>query len=186
MPFASQTSNFVVQRTFRFPPCHSTAFDLIPLISESSFRRSAKDAASFSPCIESQTTDSDGMIIRNESSVSMWADRELRFVDPKRVRTGGDEELGDSHTPIENRSQVHLIETLWNVGTFRVVGPPWFFPLAQQNPLPSPIFWRHFPQPASFDDSSQESVFIQSIAFRNSSRNATWTIEAVSLTKSRP
>lgn len=139
MPFASQTSNFVVQRTFRLPPCHSTASDLIPLISESSFWRSAKDAASFSPCIDSGIADSDGMIIRNESSVSMWADRELRFVDPKRVRTGGDEKFGDSHTPIANRSQVHLRDSLkrWNLSRGRST---LVFPTRSTKPPPQPPF----------------------------------------------
>ena len=38
--------------------------------------------------------------MRNDSSVSISADRELRFVDPKRVRTGGDDEFGESQTPV--------------------------------------------------------------------------------------
>lgn len=139
IPFTSQTNNFVVQRTFLPPPCHSTAFDLIPLISESSFWRSAKDAASFSPWIDSETADSDEMTIRNESSVSMLADRELRFVDPKRVRTGRDEEFGDSHTPISNRSQVHLMrlcETLdLSRGRSTLV-----FPTRSTKPPPHPPF----------------------------------------------
>lgn len=48
--------------------------------------------------------------MRNESSVSICADRELRFVDPKRVRIGGDDELGDSHTPISSKRQVRLMK----------------------------------------------------------------------------
>lgn len=35
-----------------------------------------------------------------DSSVSMWAERELRFVDPNRVRTGGDDESGETHIPV--------------------------------------------------------------------------------------
>ena len=34
-----------------------------------------------------------------DNSVSMWAERELRFVDPKRVRTGGSVGLGDTQIP---------------------------------------------------------------------------------------
>ena len=37
--------------------------------------------------------------MRNESSVSIWADREFKLVDPKRVRTGGADGLGESQIP---------------------------------------------------------------------------------------
>lgn len=43
----------------------------------------------------------------NESSVSISADRELRFVDPKRVNTGDESALGDSHKPFEKIKQIH-------------------------------------------------------------------------------
>lgn len=46
------------------------------------------------------TCGSDGRIMRKDSSVSMWADRELRLVEPKRVRIGGADGVGDSHIPV--------------------------------------------------------------------------------------
>lgn len=42
---------------------------------------------------------SDGSIIMNESSVSMCADREFRFVDPKSVRMGKVFGVGESQRP---------------------------------------------------------------------------------------
>jgi len=44
--------------------------------------------------------------MRNESSVSIWADREFKLVDPKRVRTGGVDGLGESQIPTEINSDV--------------------------------------------------------------------------------
>jgi hypothetical protein len=41
----------------------------------------------------------DGNTITNESSVSRCADRELRLVEPKRVRIGSDLDEGDNQIP---------------------------------------------------------------------------------------
>jgi len=87
--------NFVDQRTFRCLPFHSPAFDLIIATSwPSSLRNAAKSvAAVVLACF------SGGDIIKKDSSVSISADRELRFVDPKRVKIGGVKAFGDSHKP---------------------------------------------------------------------------------------
>lgn len=46
------------------------------------------------------TAGSDGRIMRNDSSVSICAERELRFVEPNKVRIGGAEDVRDSHIPV--------------------------------------------------------------------------------------
>jgi len=43
---------------------------------------------------------SEGMTMRKDSSVSRCAERELRFVEPKSVSTGGEVGVGESHIPI--------------------------------------------------------------------------------------
>jgi hypothetical protein len=49
--------------------------------------------------VEATTVDDCGTTIKKDNSVSMWADRELRFVEPNRVSMGSESAVGDSHMP---------------------------------------------------------------------------------------
>lgn len=44
--------------------------------------------------------------MRKDSSVSRFAERELRFVDPKSVRMGGDVDVGESQIPITMNDEI--------------------------------------------------------------------------------
>ena len=44
---------------------------------------------------------SDRVSMKNESSVSRFADRELRLVDPNRVKIGSETALGDTQIPVD-------------------------------------------------------------------------------------
>lgn len=96
--------NFVDQRTLRWPPFHSTAFNLILATSWSnSWRNFEISELGSCKATESDAADrawfSGGNIIKKDNSVSISADRELRFVDPNRVKIGEVESLGESHKP---------------------------------------------------------------------------------------
>lgn len=83
----------VDQRTLLEAPFHSDACDLMP--SNSRARLWRKVGVS-----EAEVGSSSGGInIMKESSVSIWADLELRFVDPNKVRKGKVDDAEDSHIP---------------------------------------------------------------------------------------
>lgn len=56
-----------------------------------------------------------------DNSVSIWAERALRLVDPKRVRTGGDDALGETqipgsvHVSATHHEEVRLLPLAWYV-----------------------------------------------------------------------
>lgn len=130
IPLTSHTISFVENRTFRLPPFQVDAF--ARMLSISCCKRSRKLNAvlrgpslsslvcstfgemSYVPEALASLSDSvmwrEGMTIRNESSVSRCAERELRFVDPKRVKIGGDLEDGDSQMPDRTLMQLAILK----------------------------------------------------------------------------
>lgn len=110
IPLTSHTMIFVVQRTFRWPPFHSPELALILLISRK--RACRRDKSGEVPETDDSVEGgwpSEGMIMRKESSVSIWADREFKLVDPKRVKTGGVDGLGESQIPKEIKSELVVV-----------------------------------------------------------------------------
>lgn len=89
MPPTIPTIAFVVNGTCLSPPVHGLACFRRPRISSCSF-----------PC----SVPEDVTII-NESSVSRFAEREFRFVEPNKVATGAESDVGDSHMPTEVTGQ---------------------------------------------------------------------------------
>ena len=98
--------SFVDKRTFLEEPFHSDAFDLMPSNSRARLWRKGRVPTESSPCLSGARVSagevpwsSGGINIMKESSVSIWADLELRFVDPNKVRKGKVEEVEESHIP---------------------------------------------------------------------------------------
>jgi hypothetical protein len=109
IPPTSPTIVVVPSRTFLFPPRHLLEWALNPRISEANWWRSdimedgveERELVSKGKEPDSAVDEgsSEGITMRKESSVSRWAERELRFVEPISVSMGGEVWLGESHIP---------------------------------------------------------------------------------------
>jgi len=91
IPPTNLTITFVAQVTFLDAPCHGRAS---ALSARTSFAKASLRA-------KTSGEREGGVNMRNDNSVSRLAERELRFVDPKSVRSGAEVGVGDSQIPLE-------------------------------------------------------------------------------------
>lgn len=113
MPPTTPTMAFVPMRTCRLSPCQGPVCVRRSRTSSASRRRRAVSASGCSEAAGAEagvavvgkvlvvlSSPSDGITIMNDSSVSMCAEREFRFVEPKSVSTGGSVGVGETQMPV--------------------------------------------------------------------------------------
>jgi hypothetical protein len=122
---------FVPQLTFLPSPRHGLACSRNPRTSAPNASRSAKTSGDGRD---------GGMIMRKDSSVSRFAEREFRLVDPKRVRMGGDVGVGDSQIPAE---AIHQRQQDFEI--VRVGAHPWRDMSTRRAPTHPALFLQYRP-----------------------------------------